>query len=86
MPSTTPARKKLKTTTITGWLIEKGFMVKQADADGKSMRLPTAIGERIGLTVKPREGRYGIYQAVYYSAEAQRFVLDHLQEILQDQS
>lgn len=76
-------RKRLKTTTITSWLIEKGFMSKQADADGKSKRLPTAMGERIGLTVKLREGQYGTYQAVYYSEEAQRFLLDHLQEILQ---
>ncbi len=78
-----PDRKKLKTTTITDWLIEKGFMSKQTDADGKPKRLPTAIGEQIGLTVKLREGQYGTYQAVYYSEDAQRFLLDHLQEILQ---
>ena len=78
-----PDRKKLKTTAITDWLIEKGFMSKQADADGKSKRLPTAMGKQIGLTVKLREGQYGTYQAVYYSSEAQRFVLDHLQEMLQ---
>ena len=78
-----PDRKKLKTTTITDWLIEKGFMSKQADAGGKSKRLSTAMGEQIGLTAKLREGQYGTYQAVYYSEEAQRFILDHLQEILQ---
>lgn len=78
-----PDRKRLKTTTITSWLIKKGFMSKQADADGKSKRLPTAMGERIGLSSKLREGQYGIYQAVYYSEEAQRFILDHLQEVLQ---
>lgn len=78
-----PDRKKLKTTTITDWLIEKGFLSKQADTDGKSKRLPTAMGEQIGLAVKLREGQYGTYQAVYYSEEAQRFILDHLQEILQ---
>ena len=76
-------RKRLKTTTITSWLIEKGFMSKQADADGKTKRLPTAMGEQIGLTVKLREGQYGTYQAAYYSAEAQQFILDHLQEIVQ---
>ena len=78
-----PDRKRLKTTTITDWLIEKGFMSKQVDADGKSKRLPTNMGEQIGLTVKLREGQYGTYQAVYYSTEAQRFLLDHLPEILQ---
>ena len=54
-----PDRKKLKTTTITDWLIEKGFLSKQADTDGKSKRLPTAMGEQIGLAVKLREGQYG---------------------------
>ena len=78
-----PDRKKLKTTTITDWLIEKGFMPKQPAADGKAKRLPTAMGEQIGLTVKLREGQYGTYQAVYYSEDAQRFLPDHLQEILQ---
>ena len=78
-----PDRKKLKTATITDWLIEKGFLSKQADTDGKSKRLPTAMGEQIGLAVKLREGQYGTYQAVYYSEEAQRFLLDHLQEMLQ---
>ena len=78
-----PDRKKLKTTTITDWLIEKGFLSKQADTDGKSKRLPTAMGEQIGLAVKLREGQYGTYQAVYYSEEAQRFLLDHLQEMFQ---
>ena len=78
-----PDRKRLKTTTITDWLIEKGFMSKHADADGKSKRLPTAMGEQIGLTVKLREGQYGTYQAVCYSEDAQQFLLDHLQEILQ---
>ena len=80
-----PDRKRLKTTTITSWLIEKGFMSKQADTDGKSKRLPTAMGEQIGLAVKLREGQYGTYQAVYYSEEAQRFLLDHLQEIVQSE-
>ena len=78
-----PDRKKLKTTTITDWLIEKGFMTKQPAADGKAKRLTTAMGEQIGLTVKLREGQFGTYQAVLYSEDAQRFLLDHLQEILQ---
>ena len=80
-----PDRKKLKTTTITDWLIEKGFLSKQADTDGKSKRLPTAMGEQIGLTVNLWEGQYRTYQAVYYSPEAQRFLLDHLQEIVQSE-
>ena len=44
-----PARKRLKATTITNWLIEKGFLEKRVDEVGKSKRLPTAAGEQPGL-------------------------------------
>lgn len=77
-----PDRKSVKTTTLTNWLIEKDFLSKKEDADGKFKRLPTAMGERIGISVKLRQGQYGEYQAVYYSPEAQQFILDHLPEIL----
>lgn len=78
-----PNRKRMKTTVVTDWLIEKGFLSKQDGADGRSVRLPTAMGEHIGLSSTIRQGQYGEYQAVYYSTEAQQFLLDHLQEILQ---
>ena len=77
-----PDRKRLSHTTITNWLILKGFLQKQESPDGKSKRLPTQAGEQLGLTVRIREGQYGTYQAVYYSQDAQRFILDHLQDIL----
>ena len=78
-----PDRKAIKATTITSWLTEKGFLSKQEDADGKSKRLPTAMGEQIGISAKLHQGQYGEYQAVYYSSEAQQFILDRLPEILQ---
>lgn len=77
-----PAMKKLSTTTITNWLLEKGFLEKIVGIDGKSSRLPTQSGAYIGLSVKTVQGQYGEYQAVMYSAQAQRFVLDHLPEIV----
>ena len=79
-----PERSRLKPTTITDWLLEKGFMSRQVDGDGKSLRLPTAMGEQIGLSVIFQQGKYKTYQAVCYSEEAQRFLLDHMQEILQN--
>ena len=77
-----PQMKKLSTTVITNWLLEKGFLEKQIGPDGKSHRVPTRDGFRIGLSVQNRQGQYGEYQAVFYNAEAQRFVLDHLGEML----
>ena len=80
-----PARKRLKTTTVTGWLIEKGFLTKQTDASGKSRRMPTAAGDQLGLIVREQQGRDGLYHAVLYSAGAQQFVFDHLMEMLREE-
>lgn len=79
-----PQMKKLPTTTITNWLLEKGFLMKQIGLDGKEQRVPTEHGCRLGLSARSRQGMYGEYLAVYYDANAQRFVLDNLLSILQE--
>ena len=76
--------KKLSTTTITNWLLEKGFLEKQMGPDGKSRRVPTQNGLMLGLSTETRQGQYGEYQAVFYNAAAQQFVLDHLPNILME--
>lgn len=77
-----PQMRKLSTTSISNWLLEKGFLEKQTTPEGKSKRVPTTNGMIIGLSTQIRQGHYGEYLAVYYSPEAQQFVLDHLAEIL----
>lgn len=76
--------RKLKTTEITDWLLAKGFLEKQIAPDGKSRRVPTESGLRIGLSTQIRQGQYGEYQAVFYNAEAQQFVLDNLFAMLEE--
>lgn len=78
-----PQMRKLSTTVITNWLLEKGFLQKQTGMDGKSRRVPTREGFRIGLSIQTRQGQYGEYQAVYYNEEAQQFVLDNLEAMLE---
>ena len=77
-----PQMKKLSTTVITNWLLEKGFLEKQTTPDGKSRRVPTQNGLLLGLFIQTRQGQYGEYQAVFYNAQAQQFVLDNLAAIL----
>lgn len=77
-----PGMRKLKTTVITDWLMEKGFLEKQTDPDGKNRHVPTQNGLRIGLSSQTRQGQHGEYQAVFYNADAQRFVLDNLDAML----
>ena len=77
-----PQMKKLRTTIITDWLLGKGFLEKQVQPDGKTIRVPTSNGLAIGLSAETRKGEYGEYLAVYYHAQAQQFVLDNLPEML----
>lgn len=77
-----PRMQKLKTTVITDWLIEKGFLEKQTTPDGKSRRIPTHNGLMIGMSMQTRQGQYGEYQAVFYNMDAQQFVLDNLGAML----
>lgn len=74
--------KKLNVTKITNWLIEKGLLAKEPTLDGKSRRVPTAAGRNLGITTQLRQSPDGEYLAVYYDSNAQRFLLDHLYDIL----
>ena len=80
--SDNPQMKKLSTTAITNWLLDKGFLEKYTSPDGKTQRVPTRNGLMIGLSVETRQGQYGEYQAVFYNTAAQQFVLDNLSAIL----
>lgn len=78
-----PQMKKLSTTVITNWLLEKGFLEKQTGPDGKSRRVPTHNGIQIGLSTQIRQGQYGEYQSVVYDICAQQFILDNLEAMLE---
>lgn len=79
-----PDMKKLSAGKVTEWLTAKGFMVKETGPDGKSHRIPTEMGRSLGLSTQLRQSRDGEYLAVYYSPEAQRFLLDNLGAIMQE--
>ena len=80
---TDPGMKKLSATVITNWLLGQGFLEKKTTPEGKNIRVPTANGLAIGMTSETRQGKDGEYQMVRYDINAQRFVLDHLMEMLQ---
>lgn len=75
-------RTKVPTTAFTGYLVEKGFLREVETAPGKRRKEPTAQGVALGITPVEREGQYGVYVAVQYSAEARRFLLDNLEDVL----
>lgn len=70
-------------TTLNNIRLQKCFAyVSEQGAGGKPQRLPTDKGVRLGLSVRKGQGRDGEYLAVYYSEQAQRYILDHLEQIL----
>lgn len=75
--------KKPNVVRINNWLEQQGLMTKEPTPDGKSRRVPTAAGRNLGLSTQMRQSPDGEYLAISYSTNAQRFVLDHLYEILQ---
>lgn len=65
-------------TTLTNWLLRHGFLEK----DKMEQRIPTKTGEQIGIHSKVYLGSFGSRFMLSYDANAQRFLLDHLNEIL----
>ncbi len=72
----------LSSKPILNWLEEKGFLQMQLNAEGKNSRRPTEQGRRLGITEAERSGRTGTYIGVVYGEKAQRFIVEHLEEML----
>ena len=77
----TEKTKKISTTAITNWLLRKGFLSEVSAANGKKSRLPSEQGMEIGLSTEDRTTIYGVMKVVLYNADAQNFILDHLDAI-----
>ena len=73
--------RNLNVTAFSAWLMEKGFLVEET-VNGKKRKKPSRAGESIGISSEFKEGPGGSYLAVYYNEEAQRFLVDNLDEII----
>ncbi len=79
----TDRMKKLTTVAVTDWLLGKGFLTQVTNENGRKNREPTPLGHKIGLSDVARQGQYGEYKAVFYNEDAQRFLIDHIDEIIE---
>lgn len=75
---------QLQATKITNWLLKKEILYIDVDSFGKKRKLPTSVGEQIGITVEMRSGYRGDYLVNLYSKEAQQFILDNLLQIIEE--
>lgn len=70
--------RRLKTTTVTGWLENIGALELQTNPSGKHHRVPTEEGMNLGLSTVKRFGQNGAYIAVLYDISAQQFIYDNI--------
>ena len=74
--------KELKNGVITEWLVEIG-MLTNITMNNKTRKRPSATGESIGITVEHRTNQYGTpYEGVYYNLNAQRFIVDNIDAVI----
>lgn len=74
---------RFTTTMLTEWLLDIDLMKTEANAEGKSVKRPTGQGESLGIGVENRTGMNGQYTVVVYSIEAQHFVMDNLDAVVE---
>ena len=79
--------KNITIRSATTWLVQKGMLREsESDVTGRKYKIATENGNRIGIYSEVREGeRGGHYLATLYNRDAQRYLLDHIEEISQVQ-
>lgn len=73
--------KKVSYRLITAWLVKVGLMEEEI-FNGKPRKIPTASGIAMGITTEVRTGTHGDYPCVVYNENAQEFVIENLNAIM----
>lgn len=74
--------KKLKTTSITNWLVDIEMLEIVKLPNNKTKKMPTAKGNAIGIDTETRTSLYGEYTIVLYDKNAQQFILDNIDSVI----
>lgn len=74
---------KLKHTSINAFLLQSGFLVQEDAGDGKKRKAPTEQGNAIGIVSEERFGQAGPYRVTVYNPEAQQFILDNIDAVIE---
>ena len=77
------AMTKLKHTSITAFLMESGLLVQTEADGGEKTKTPTKQGASIGITSEERVGQAGTYSVTVYNADAQQFILDNIEAVIE---
>ena len=76
------AMQRLKTTSITKFLLQSGLLFEEVGPSGNKNKRPTEAGRKLGVSTAQRMGQNGEYTSVVYDQQAQQFILDNLDAII----
>lgn len=75
---------KLSHNRVSDWLVQKGLLQEETLLNGRSTKIITDLAGDFGITRETRQNPYGkSYDVNLYNREAQQFLLDNLDSILQ---
>lgn len=75
--------KKLRATQVTSWLCENGYLTELVHDDGKVFKILTEKSASIGMSAVKKINAYKReYDINLYNADAQRYIIEHLDEIV----
>lgn len=78
--------QSVSTLMFLNWLLQQGLLSEsEPDEKGRSYKIPTEKGRKVGIYSEDREINGGHYIITLYNREAQRYLLDHIEEISQVQ-
>lgn len=74
---------KLPVRAIQDWLMALEILEEYQNGEGKTAKRPTAQGENMGITLESRTWEAKTYFVVVYDLDAQHFILDNLDAIIE---
>lgn len=74
---------RLRARSVTGWLLDNGFLHYET-VNGQSYRVPTPEAAAIGISTRTYTSNHLEYPLNVYDKFAQRFIIDHLEDIVQN--
>jgi len=77
----TDAIRPLSHVDFTRWLVEMGALREEITDEGKKRKVPTEMGEGLGMITEQRTSAYGTYLITLYKREAQQFLIENLDSV-----
>lgn len=75
--------KKLHAVDITSWMLNHGYLELREMGNGNKYKVATSDGNEFGIINEVRQNLYGnLYSVNLYNESAQRYIVDHINEIL----